>query len=143
MKFLYNSLSTLIDHDEISTIWSLKENVTLLDGCTLLSTPEEDPCLAVWIESGHESPYSLNLAGLAYIISKSSPDLQEPDMLSYWTPGYFPGFTRGNEDSRCNRLSWTRTHQAIPNIQIRVTQFLTRSLGSIFTHTPLLAARCA
>ncbi|KAJ7111937.1 hypothetical protein C8R44DRAFT_563125, partial [Mycena epipterygia] len=36
------------DHDEVANIWTLKQNYTLFNGCTVLYTPETDPCLEQW-----------------------------------------------------------------------------------------------
>ncbi|KAJ7253476.1 hypothetical protein C8J57DRAFT_1237287 [Mycena rebaudengoi] len=73
----------LQDHDEVANIWTLKQNHTIFNGCTILYTPEDDPCLKFWTESGHQ-----NLV----------PGLFEPDMMIYWVPGYFPGFVHGFPD---------------------------------------------
>ncbi|KAJ7871752.1 alcohol oxidase [Mycena leptocephala] len=87
----------LQDHDEVSNIWTLKQNHTLFDGCTVLSDPEEDPCLEFWIESDHQNLYSFGIA-LFMTMSKSNPAIPEPDILVYWVPGYFPGFVRNVAD---------------------------------------------
>ncbi|KAJ6544986.1 hypothetical protein DFH09DRAFT_1367609 [Mycena vulgaris] len=86
--------TNLQDHDEVANIWTLKQNHTLFDGCTILYTPEEDPCLKFWTESGHENLYSFGVA-LSMMMYKSDPALPEPDMMIYWTPGFFRGFFRG------------------------------------------------
>ncbi|KAJ7253467.1 hypothetical protein C8J57DRAFT_1237276 [Mycena rebaudengoi] len=87
----------LQDHDEVSNIWTLKQNHTILNGCTVLYTPEDDPCLQMWIESGHQNLYALG-AALLLMTSRSAPGLAEPDMMIYWLPGYFSGFTPGLAD---------------------------------------------
>ncbi|KAJ7472720.1 alcohol oxidase [Mycena latifolia] len=89
--------TNLQDHDEVANIWTLKQNHTLLNGCTVLDTPEEDPCLKFWIESGHENIYSFG-AALFMMMSRSVPALAEPDIMIYWVPGYFSGFVRGFAD---------------------------------------------
>ncbi|KAJ7472714.1 hypothetical protein FB451DRAFT_1250474 [Mycena latifolia] len=90
--------ANLQDHDEVANIWTLKQNHTLFNGCTVLYTPEEDPCLAFWTESGHQNLYSFG-ASLFMMMSKSLPSLDAPDTLIYWAPGYFPGFSvRGFPD---------------------------------------------
>ncbi|KAJ7679236.1 putative choline dehydrogenase [Mycena polygramma] len=86
--------TNLQDHDEVANIWTLKRNNTLSNGCTVLYSPEEDPCLKFWIESDHENVYSLGPA-LVMMMSKSSPALPEPDMMIYWAPGFFRGFFHG------------------------------------------------
>ncbi|KAK7006193.1 choline dehydrogenase [Favolaschia claudopus] len=93
--------ANLQDHDEVANIWSLKQNHTLFNGCTVLPTPQQDPCLAFWIKSDHQNLYSLG-AALVVNMSKSSPDLAEPDVMTYWAPGYFPGFFRGFPDEIAN-----------------------------------------
>ncbi|KAJ6596530.1 hypothetical protein B0H10DRAFT_1762243, partial [Mycena sp. CBHHK59/15] len=86
--------TNLQDHDEVASIWTLKQNYTLFDGCKFLYTPEDDPCLEFWITSGHENLYSFGPA-LFTTMSRTTPDLVQPDMLTYWVPAYFPGFFRG------------------------------------------------
>ncbi|KAF8882009.1 hypothetical protein BD779DRAFT_1408282, partial [Infundibulicybe gibba] len=48
--FLRPSFTPCLDHDEISTIWRMKQNFSLYDGCTFLSDPKDDPCLQFWID---------------------------------------------------------------------------------------------
>ncbi|KAJ6507693.1 alcohol oxidase [Mycena vitilis] len=86
--------TNLQDHDEVSNIWTLKENHTVFNGCNVLYTVEEDPCLKSWIETGHENLYSFGVA-LFMMISKSTPALPEPDILIYWLPGFFRGIFHG------------------------------------------------
>ncbi|KAJ7751949.1 hypothetical protein DFH07DRAFT_1032145 [Mycena maculata] len=87
----------LQDHDEVANIWTLKHNYTLFNGCTILYTPETDPCLEYWTESGHQNLYSLG-AALFMLMSKSLPTLPAPDMMIYWVPGFFRGFFPGFPD---------------------------------------------
>jgi choline dehydrogenase len=68
--------------------------LTLFDGCTFLSTFEEDPCLEFWATHRHENLYSFGPA-LFTTMTRTSPGLVQPDMLTYWVPAYFPGFFRG------------------------------------------------
>ncbi|KAJ7340778.1 hypothetical protein DFH08DRAFT_245159 [Mycena albidolilacea] len=104
--------TNLQDHDEVSNIWTLKKNHTLFDGCTALYTPEDDPCLKFWIESDHQNLYSLGVASVV-MMSRSSPDLPEPDILIYWAPGYFPGFFYGFQDELAD------THNALAAIVLK------------------------
>ncbi|KAF7358312.1 Oxygen-dependent choline dehydrogenase [Mycena venus] len=85
------------NHDEVANIWTLKQNHSLFDGCTVLSDPEQDPCLEFWVESGHQNLYSFG-AALNMMMLRSSPAQPEPDMMLYWAPAYFPGFVRGFAD---------------------------------------------
>jgi choline dehydrogenase len=71
----------------------MKSNFSLLDGCTFRYTREEDPCLAYWLDVSRMSIYSFGV--LAAITAKSRPEYDEPDMLTYIAPVYFPGFARG------------------------------------------------
>jgi choline dehydrogenase len=93
---MFNAASNkkIPDHDEVSSIWTLKKNHTLFNGCTVLYTPEDDPCLKFWIESGHQNLYSLG-AALFMMMIKSVPALPEPDIMIYWVPGFFRGFFHG------------------------------------------------
>ncbi|KAF7337022.1 Choline dehydrogenase [Mycena venus] len=93
--------ANLQDHDEVANIWSLKQNHTLFEGCTVLPDPKEDPCLEFWIESDHQNLYSLG-AALFMMMTRSVPTLPEPDVMIYWAAGYFPGFFRGFPDQLAN-----------------------------------------
>ncbi|KAJ6577050.1 hypothetical protein DFH09DRAFT_1361354 [Mycena vulgaris] len=86
--------TNLQDHDEVANIWTLKQNHTLFNGCNILYTPEEDPCLKFWTGSGHENLYSFG-AALFMMMSRSAPALPEPDIMIYWAPGFFRGFFHG------------------------------------------------
>jgi choline dehydrogenase len=66
----------------------------LFDGCTVLYTPEDDPCLKFWTESGHQNIYSFG-AALSMMMLKSSPAMRDPDIMIYWGPAFFRGFFRG------------------------------------------------
>jgi len=83
----------LQDHDELSVIWRLKNEFKLFQGCSFLGT-EEDPCLEDWLKSRHRNLYAFG-ASLKAIISKSKDTLPDPDILTYYLPGYFEGFVRG------------------------------------------------
>ncbi|KAJ7471390.1 hypothetical protein B0H11DRAFT_2237299 [Mycena galericulata] len=85
--------NNLQDHDEVANIWTLKKNYTLFNGCTVLFTPEEDPCLKFWTESGHKNLYSFGEV-FSLMMTKSVPSLTQPDIVIYWAPGYFRGFVR-------------------------------------------------
>ncbi|KAJ7846119.1 hypothetical protein B0H13DRAFT_2408642 [Mycena leptocephala] len=86
--------TNLQDHDEVANIWTLKQNHTLFDGCTVLYTPEDDPCLKFWTESGHQNLYSFG-AALSMMMLRSSPAMPEPDIMIYWAPAFFRGFFHG------------------------------------------------
>ncbi|KAJ7144319.1 GMC oxidoreductase-domain-containing protein, partial [Mycena epipterygia] len=88
--------TNLQDHDEVATVWSMKENYTLLDGCTFLYTTETDPCLKAWETSGHQNVYAFGPALFTIMAKSISPILQtQPDLFTYWLPGYFQGFFHG------------------------------------------------
>ncbi|KAJ6512633.1 hypothetical protein C8R45DRAFT_890404 [Mycena sanguinolenta] len=89
--------TNLQDHDEVANVWTLKKNHTLFNGCTVLYTAEDDPCLKFWAESDHQNVYSFG-AALFFTTSRSVPDLAEPDIMVSWVPGYFPGFFRDAAD---------------------------------------------
>ncbi|KAJ7157651.1 hypothetical protein C8R43DRAFT_1125323 [Mycena crocata] len=93
--------TNLQDHDEVSNVWTLKQNHTVLSNCTVLYTPEDDPCLEQWTDTGHENIYSFGPT-LSMVMSRSSPDLAEPDIMTYWVPGAFRGFFRGFVDEFVN-----------------------------------------
>ncbi|RDB28025.1 Oxygen-dependent choline dehydrogenase [Hypsizygus marmoreus] len=82
------------DHDEVSVIWRMKQNYSLLNECKFLSDPNKDPCLKYWQQHNHENVYAFGSA-LDAIITKSSASLDVPDILTYFTPVSFPGFFRG------------------------------------------------
>ncbi|KAJ7917033.1 choline dehydrogenase [Mycena leptocephala] len=104
--------TNLQDHDEVSNIWTLKQNHTLFEGCTVLYTPEEDPCLKYWTDSGHQNVYSFG-AAISMMMSKSDHALSEPDILIYWIPGYFRGFYHGLAEELAE------VHNAITAIVLR------------------------
>ncbi|KAJ7138337.1 hypothetical protein C8R44DRAFT_548189, partial [Mycena epipterygia] len=78
------------DHDEVASIWSLKQNHTLLNGCTFLYTTATDPCLVNW----QNNVYGQGPA-LYTTMAKSDPSLTQPDLFTYWLVGYFRGFFHG------------------------------------------------
>ncbi|KAF8069145.1 alcohol oxidase [Lyophyllum atratum] len=86
--------TNLQDHDEISVIWRMKNNYTILSGCKFLSDPDQDPCLRNWLESNHENIYAFS-GVIDAVITQSSPNLPAPDVLTYFSPVSFPGFFRG------------------------------------------------
>ncbi|KAJ7025768.1 hypothetical protein C8F04DRAFT_1238986 [Mycena alexandri] len=86
--------TNLQDHDEVANVWTLKQNYTVFDGCTVLYSPEDDPCLKFWIDSDHQNLYSLG-ASIFMMTSKSLPSLSEPDIMISWVPGFLRGFFRG------------------------------------------------
>ncbi|KAG6815548.1 hypothetical protein H0H87_000631 [Tephrocybe sp. NHM501043] len=86
--------SNLQDHDEVSVIWNLKQNYTLFNGCTFLSDPKKDPCLQDWIDSNHRNLYAFTTT-IDAIITKSTPERADPDVMTYFTPAFFPGFFKG------------------------------------------------
>ncbi|TRM64103.1 hypothetical protein BD626DRAFT_265448 [Schizophyllum amplum] len=87
---------SFLDHDEISTTWLLKDNHTLVNGCTFGSDPATDPCLADYLAT-RKNIYGLGIA-IGHITYKSDDSLEEPDMDIYWAPAYFPGFVRNVGD---------------------------------------------
>lgn len=86
--------TNLQDHDEISTMWRMKNNYTLYKGCKFLSDPSQDPCLQDWLDSNHRNLYAFS-GVVDAVITKSLPSLPAPDVLTYFIPGSFPGFFRG------------------------------------------------
>ncbi|KAJ7144189.1 hypothetical protein C8R44DRAFT_973823 [Mycena epipterygia] len=86
--------ANLQDHDEVASVWRMKENYTLFDGCTFLYTPGTDPCIASWESSGHQNIYGFGPA-LFTIMARSSPSMSQPDLFTYWLPADFRGFNRG------------------------------------------------
>ncbi|KAJ7096894.1 hypothetical protein C8R44DRAFT_812396 [Mycena epipterygia] len=80
----------LQDHDEVASIWSLKQNFTLLNGCTFLYDVKDDPCLNNW----QNGVYGQGPA-LFTTMAKSDPSLTQPDLFTYWLTGYFRGFFHG------------------------------------------------
>ncbi|KAJ7124207.1 GMC oxidoreductase-domain-containing protein, partial [Mycena epipterygia] len=86
--------TNLQDHDEVASVWAMKKNYTLFDGCTFLYTAETDPCIATWESTGHQNVYGFGPA-LFTIMAKSSPNLTQPDLFTYWLTADFRGFFRG------------------------------------------------
>ncbi|EEB94447.1 hypothetical protein MPER_06738 [Moniliophthora perniciosa FA553] len=90
-------------HDEVAVIWRMKQNFSLYNGCTFGSDPEQDPCLKAWRDEGRLNIYSFGAATQAFTY-KSNPEYENPDMMTYIGPSYFPGFVRGIAVSYLNRL---------------------------------------
>ncbi|KAJ3930929.1 MAG: hypothetical protein NXY57DRAFT_267621 [Lentinula lateritia] len=101
--------TNLQDHDEISVIWRMKQNFSLLDGCVLQPDPGEDPCLEFWEDDSRLNAYSFG--GAVEAIISQSTDSSEPDIMTYWEPAYFPGFVRGfPEEFIDNKNAVTAVH---------------------------------
>ncbi|KAJ6500686.1 alcohol oxidase [Mycena sanguinolenta] len=86
--------TNLQDHDEIVVIWDLVDDFKLLEGCTFLSDPAQDPCLEDWLETDHMNIYGFSPV-LDVIITKSNEALAAPDIFTYLAPAYFEGIFRG------------------------------------------------
>ncbi|KAG6854501.1 hypothetical protein C0991_006103 [Blastosporella zonata] len=104
--------SNLQDHDEVSVIWYLKQNYTLFNGCTFLSDPKKDPCLQDWIDSDHKNLYAFTTT-IDAIITKSTPNRTDPDVMTYFTPAFFPGFFKGAPQQLAD------THNALSAIVLK------------------------
>ncbi|KAG9125267.1 hypothetical protein FRC07_008336 [Ceratobasidium sp. 392] len=76
--------ANLQDRIEMTIVWRLKQNHTLLDGCVFGDT-FADPCLREWAEGPAVWAH-------AY---KSSPALPYLDVWSMWGPGAFKGYYPG------------------------------------------------
>ncbi|KAJ7132514.1 hypothetical protein C8R44DRAFT_564222, partial [Mycena epipterygia] len=88
------NLQGILHHDEVASVWSLKENYTLFNGCTFLYTTEDDPCLETYVTSNHQNVYGFGPAVFT-IMARSTPDLVVPDLFTYWLPAEFRGFNHG------------------------------------------------
>ncbi|KAF7292086.1 Choline dehydrogenase [Mycena indigotica] len=104
--------ANLQDHDELSVIWTLKQNHTLYNGCTVLYDGKDDPCLAEWSATGGQNLYSLG-AALWMLQTNSTPGLTEPDIMVYWFPAYFAGFYHGFPEQIAN------VHNALTAITLK------------------------
>lgn len=49
--------ANLQDRIEMTIVWKLKQNHTILNGC-LFGDTFDDPCLKTWAEDGHTNVYS-------------------------------------------------------------------------------------
>ncbi|KAG9123179.1 hypothetical protein FRC07_000143 [Ceratobasidium sp. 392] len=85
--------ANLQDRVEMTVVWKLKKNHTVLNGC-LWGDDFSDPCLKEWAEKGHKNVYSSG-PGLYAHASKSSPSLPYLDIWSMWGPGAFKGYFPG------------------------------------------------
>ena len=59
-----------IDRLEMTTVWDMKNNWTIYDGCTFGSDPATDPCLKTWIDDGRKNLYSSGASILSKVVSK-------------------------------------------------------------------------
>ncbi|CAE6452223.1 unnamed protein product [Rhizoctonia solani] len=85
--------ANLQDRIEMTIIWKLKQNHTILNGC-LFGDTLNDPCLKTWSEQGHNNVYSSGPAFWAHAY-KSSSSLPYLDVWSMWGPGAFKGYFKG------------------------------------------------
>ncbi|KAG8682825.1 hypothetical protein FRC08_014701 [Ceratobasidium sp. 394] len=85
--------ANLQDRIEMTIVWRLKQNHTLLNGC-LFGDTFADPCLKEWAEGGHKNVYSSGPAVWAHAY-KSSASLPYLDVWSMWGPGAFKGYFPG------------------------------------------------
>ncbi|KAF8735020.1 Aryl-alcohol oxidase, partial [Rhizoctonia solani] len=83
----------LQDRIEMTIVWKLKQNHTILNGC-LFGDTFADPCLKTWAEQGHNNVYSSGPGFWAHAY-KSSSDLPYLDVWSMWGPGAFKGYYKG------------------------------------------------
>uniref|UniRef100_A0A0W0FI94 Glucose-methanol-choline oxidoreductase N-terminal domain-containing protein n=1 Tax=Moniliophthora roreri TaxID=221103 RepID=A0A0W0FI94_MONRR len=107
--------TNLQDHDEIAVIWRMKQNFSLLNGCTFGSDPDQDPCLKAWRDEGRANVYSFGPAFQAFTF-KSNPEYRDPDMITYVAPGFFPGFVRGFPEL----LTSPQNHNAVTAVNLKV-----------------------
>ncbi|KAG8712955.1 hypothetical protein FRC09_019289 [Ceratobasidium sp. 395] len=85
--------ANLQDRIEMTVVWRLNKNHTLLNGC-LFGDTFADPCLKDWALNGHTNVYSSGPAVWAHAY-KSSPSLPYLDVWSMWGPGAFKGYYPG------------------------------------------------
>ncbi|KAH7335695.1 hypothetical protein B0J17DRAFT_51152 [Rhizoctonia solani] len=85
--------ANLQDRIEMTIVWKLKQNHTILNGC-LFGDTFKDPCLKTWAEQGHNNVYSSGPAFWAHAY-KSSSSLPYLDVWSMWGPGAFKGYFKG------------------------------------------------
>ncbi|KAF8598578.1 alcohol oxidase [Ceratobasidium sp. AG-I] len=85
--------ANLQDRVEMTIVWRLKQNHTILQGC-LFGDTFADPCLKEWSEQGHTNAYSSG-PGIWAHAYKSSPDLPYLDVWSMWGPAAFKGYFKG------------------------------------------------
>ncbi|KAG9125263.1 hypothetical protein FRC07_008332 [Ceratobasidium sp. 392] len=85
--------ANLQDRIEMTLVWKLKQNHTVLNGC-LWGDDNSDPCLKEWAEHGHQNAYSSGPAIWAHAY-KSSHSLPYLDVWSMWGPGAFKGYFPG------------------------------------------------
>ncbi|KAG9079749.1 hypothetical protein FRC06_007511 [Ceratobasidium sp. 370] len=85
--------ANLQDRVEMTIVWRLKQNHTLLNGC-LFGDTFADPCLKEWAQGGHKNVYSSGPAVWAHAY-KSSSSLPYLDVWSMWGPGAFKGYFPG------------------------------------------------
>ncbi|KAG8714560.1 hypothetical protein FRC09_017494 [Ceratobasidium sp. 395] len=85
--------ANLQDRIEMTLVWKLQKNHTVLNGCRW-GDDFSDPCLKEWAEQGHLDAYSSGPAVWAHAY-KSSPSLPYLDVWSMWGPGAFKGYYPG------------------------------------------------
>jgi len=53
----------------MTTVWDMKKDWRLYDGCTFGSDPATDPCLKDWIENGRNNLYANGPVFWAEVVS--------------------------------------------------------------------------
>ena len=97
----------LQDRYEVGVISEMTADWTISAACTYGDDPEDDPCLAQWLDS-RTGVYTSGGAITAFI-RRSVPDLPNPDLfvfgLASHFQGYFPLWFSAFEDVR-NHFTW-------------------------------------
>lgn len=50
--------TNLQDRIEMTVVWKMKQDYTILEGCKFGDTESGDPCLRTWAQDGHSNIYS-------------------------------------------------------------------------------------
>lgn len=102
----------LQDRYEIGLVGRAPSNLSLLQGCTFLQGPEDDPCYDKWASAppslgALKGPYATNGIAFGYVFRSSvaEPGTAGPDVFAGGAPaffdGYYPGYSvRATADHR-------------------------------------------
>jgi len=80
----------LQDRYEVGVVSEMAADWTSSAGCTYGDDPEQDPCLAQWLES-RTGPYTSSGALIAFL-RRSTPDKVDPDLFIFGISSHFQGY---------------------------------------------------
>src|SRR5262249_50638783 len=84
--------TNLQDRYEVGVVSKVDSDFSLIDNCFFGATTQGDRCLDDW--KNGKGVYTSN-GGIAGIVKRSHPDVENPDLFVFGLPGYFKGYFPG------------------------------------------------